>query len=273
MNKNLSESVAYIQSHTQAIPKIALILGSGLGDFGSQLSNTTVIDAHDIPHYPTSSVQGHAGRLLFGTLERGGRTSAQLIVFQGRVHFYECADLDKVVYAIRVARALGAEKLIVTNAAGGINPLFEPGDLMFIRDYLNFTGENPFRGTVDVLPHRVFPSFDAELGARAKRVAEENKIETRDGVYCWTKGPTYETAAEIRMMAAAGADAVGMSTAPEVMVAAQSGMRTVGISCITNMATGISKEKLSHAEVTETANTVKMHFTTLVSEIIFDLSA
>ncbi|MGE5313380.1 MAG: purine-nucleoside phosphorylase [Acidobacteriota bacterium] len=273
MTPILSESVAYIRSRTSAVPRIALVLGSGLGEFGTLLSDTTSIDAHDIPHYPVSSVQGHAGRLLFGTLEHGGRKSAQLLVFQGRVHFYECADLQKVVYPIRIARALGADMLLVTNAAGGINPLFAPGDLMFIRDYINLTGENPLRGSADVLSHRIVPSFDLQLLARAKGVAESHHIPTREGVYCWTKGPTYETAAEIRMMRTAGADAVGMSTAPEVMTAAQSGMRVLGISCITNMATGISKEKLSHAEVTETANMVKKNFSRLVSEIIFDLSA
>jgi purine-nucleoside phosphorylase len=269
----ISESVAAIHSRTAVVPKIALVLGSGLGDFGNQLSNSTTIDAHDIPHYPISSVQGHAGRLLFGTIESGGRQSAQLVVFQGRVHFYECADLHKVVYPIRIARMLGADILVVTNAAGGINRLFVPGDLMFINDYLNFTGISPLRASTDVLAHRVVPSFDPALLERAKRVAECNKIPTREGVYCWTKGPTYETAAEIRMMGSAGADAVGMSTVPEVMAASQSGMRTLGISCITNLATGISKEKLSHAEVTETANMVKKNFTTLLKEIIFDLSA
>ncbi|HLP17282.1 MAG TPA: purine-nucleoside phosphorylase [Bacteroidota bacterium] len=273
MNTNLQESVSYIRTRTTAVPKIALVLGSGLGDFGDHLTGTIALSANEIPHYPTSSVQGHAGRLLFGMLENGGRRSAQLVVFQGRVHFYECADLHKVVYPIHVAQALGAELLLVTNAAGGINRLFTPGDLMFIRDYINFTGENPLVGEPDVLLRRNVPSFDPGLLAMAKRVAETNRIQTREGVYCWTKGPTYETAAEIRMMTAAGADAVGMSTAPEVMVAAQCGMKTLGISCITNMATGISKEKLSHVEVTETANMVKKNFTKLLTEILFELSA
>ncbi len=272
MNIKLSDSIDFIQSRAPMTPVIALVLGSGLGDFGSHLSNAVSVDTRDIPHYPISSVPGHAGKILFGTLELGGRTTAQLVVFQGRVHFYECNDLEKVIYPIRIARALGAKTLVVTNAAGGINRLFVPGDLMFIRDYINMTGENPLIGARHAVEKRVRPSFDSAMLAMAKRVALEHMIPTTEGVYCWTKGPTYESAAEIRMMAAAGADAVGMSTVPEVMAAAQLGMKTLGISCITNMATGISKEKLSHSEVTDTANMVKAHFTTLLTEILFALA-
>ena len=272
MNIKLSESVDYIQSRVSTCPRIALVLGSGLGDFGDHLSNTVRIGGQEIPHYPMSSVSGHAGKILFGSLEDGGRKTADLVVFQGRVHYYECSDLGKVVYPIRVARALGAETLFVTNAAGGINRLFTPGDLMFIRDYLNMTGENPLVGENSFVTSRVRPSFDGELLAAAQQVALQHKIPTHEGVYAWTKGPTYETAAEIRMMAAAGADAVGMSTVPEVMVASQIGMKVLGISCITNLATGLSTEKLSHAEVTITANTVKANFTRLLTEILFALS-
>lgn len=272
MNIKLLESSDYIRSRASAIPTIALVLGSGLGDFGNHLSNVATFTAREIPHYPVSSVQGHAGRILFGTLEDSGRTTAQLLVFQGRVHFYECNDLEKVVYPIRIARALGAKTLVVTNAAGGINRLFTPGDLMFIRDYINMTGENPLAGARHAAAKRILPAFDSGLLTIAKGVALEQTIRTTEGVYCWTKGPTYESAAEIRMMAVAGADAVGMSTVPEVIAASQLGMKTLGISCITNMATGISKEKLSHAEVTETANMVKARFTILLKEIMFALS-
>ncbi len=272
MTITLSESIDAIRSRAPLVPTIALVLGSGLGDFGDHLSNTISIGAGEIPHYPMSSVSGHAGRILFGTLEDGGRKTTQLVVFQGRVHYYECSDLGKVVYPIRVARALGATTLFVTNAAGGVNRLFTPGDLMFIRDYINMTGENPLIGLKGAVGQRIRPAFDPELLAIARRTALNHAIPTQDGVYCWTKGPTYETAAEIRMMAGAGADAVGMSTVPEVIAASQLGMRTLGISCITNMATGLSKEKLSHAEVTETANTVKANFTRLLTEILFALS-
>lgn len=272
MTIKLTEAVDYIRSRAPHTPTIALVLGSGLGDFGDHLSDPISIAAAEIPHYPTSSVSGHAGRILFGTLQDGARKTAQLVVFQGRVHFYECSDLGKVVFPIRVARALGAKTLFVTNAAGGVNRMFEPGDLMFIRDYINMTGENPLIGMPEAMTNIVRPSFDKELLSIAEQVALRHSIPTKEGVYCWTKGPTYETAAEIRMMAGVGADAVGMSTVPEVMAAAQIGMRTLGISCITNMATGISEGKLSHAEVTETANTVKAHFTTLLTEILFALS-
>jgi purine-nucleoside phosphorylase len=272
MNLKLSQSVDFIESRVTVRPKIALVLGSGLGDFGDHLSNTISIGANEIQNYPVSTVPGHAGRILFGTLDEGGKKTAPLVVFQGRVHYYECSDLEKVIFPIRIARALGADTLLVTNAAGGINRLFAPGDLMFIRDYLNMTAENPLIGTMSALSNFVRPSFDAELLSIAKCVALEHAIPTKEGVYCWTKGPTYETAAEIRMMGDAGADAVGMSTVPEMMAASQLGMRVLGISCITNMATGISKDKLSHAEVTETANMVKANFTRLLTEILFALS-
>jgi len=274
-NTLLSESISYLKKQVSTVPKIAVVLGSGLGDFAQQIKHPTSIPTADIPHYPVSTVQGHAGKIIFGTLEKEGKQSAQLIVFQGRVHLYESNDVRKVTYPIRIASALGAEKVIITNAAGGINRLFDAGTLMFIRDYINLTGENPLIGSSDlnsILHKRTTPPMDPEFLEQAKSIALNNGIVTKVGVYCWTKGPTYETASEIRMMATMGADAVGMSTVPEIMVAHQFGMKILGISCITNMATGISPTKLSHAEVTETANRVKNDFEKLVSEIIFGIS-
>lgn len=274
MDNQFIDSINYLTARIKVKPAIAIVLGSGLGDFAQLLKNPIVIPTSDIPHYPHSTVQGHAGKIIFGTLEDAGRRSTQLIVFQGRVHLYESNDVQKVVYPIRVAAALGAGQLIVTNAAGGINRLFDSGTLMFIRDYINLTGENPLIGSA-VTGINGYPRNDAaltpDLLKMAKQVALKNGIATKEGVYCWTKGPTYESAAEIRMMAALGADAVGMSTVPEIICAHNNGLKVLGISCITNMATGISPTKLSHGEVTETANRVKNDFTRLVSEIIFEM--
>lgn len=282
MDTPLHESISYLQSKISIKPKIAVVLGSGLGEFAKQIKNPISIPTSEIPHYPVSTVHGHAGKIIFGKLENGSKQSEQLIVFQGRVHLYESNDVQKVVYPIRIAAELGVQKLIVTNAAGGINRNFDSGTLMFISDYINLTGANPLIGdpTLLSLPFKRRETavgggwgyLDAQLLTKAKSVAIKNGIVTKEGVYCWTKGPTYETAAEIRMMASMGADAVGMSTVPEIIVAHHYGLEILGISCITNMATGISPTKLSHEEVTETANRVKNDFTTLVNEIILEMS-
>ncbi len=274
----IAESVAFIRSKTSSQPTIGIVLGSGLGEFGDLLIDKTTIDTKTIPHYPQSSVPGHAGKLHFGKISSGEKKSAELLVFQGRVHFYETNDLAKVVYPIDMAAALGIKKLIVTNAAGGINRQFAPGDLMFIEDYLNITFRNPLNGRNKLASQRsgnehavIRPAFSREMLVKAKNVARENGIPYKEGVYCWTKGPTYESAAEIHMIDKLGADAVGMSTVPEVIVAAEYGIEALGISCITNLATGLSSEKLSHAEVTVVANRVKQNFTELVSKIVFAL--
>lgn len=276
MNTQLQESVNYLRSKSNTTPKIALVLGSGLGDFAQQIKNPITIPTTEIPHYPISTVQGHAGKIIFGKLENGDKQSADLIVFQGRVHLYESNDVQKVVYPIKIAAELGAQQLIVTNAAGGINRNFDSGTLMFIRDYINLTGENPLIGLANLAKAsnlRKVDTLNRELLNKAKAIAIKNGILTKEGVYCWTKGPTYETVAEIRMMETIGADAVGMSTVPEIIVAHNYGMEILGISCITNMATGISPTKLSHEEVTETANRVKNDFTKLVYEIIFEMES
>jgi purine-nucleoside phosphorylase len=273
MDKYLQESLEYLRSKISLKPKIAVVLGSGLGDFAQQIKNPITIPTSEVPHYPISTVQGHAGKIIFGKLEIDGRKSVELIVFQGRVHLYESNDVQKVVFPIRVAAELGVEQLIVTNAAGGINRNFDSGTLMFIRDFLNLTGENPLIGRIvnEKINGRKMSPMSPALLQKAKLIALKHGISTKEGVYCWTKGPTYETAAEIRMMASIGADAVGMSTVPEIIIANNYGIEILGISCITNMATGISATRLSHLEVTETANRVKNDFTKLVNEIIFDM--
>jgi purine-nucleoside phosphorylase len=268
---HIAASVEYIRSKMSTRPTIGVVLGSGLGDFGDQLIDKVSIDTKSIPHYPVSSVVGHAGKLLFGKIRSGNETSADLMVFQGRIHFYESNDTDIVVYPIEIAHRIGIKTLIVTNAAGGINQQLSPGDLMFINDYINATFESPLVGKKADKVGRGQPPFSPELLLKAKSIALENKIPFKEGVYCWTKGPMYESAAEIRMMGKMGADAVGMSTVPEVIVAAKYGMEVLGISCVTNLATGLSNDKLNHAEVTEVANRVKHNFTELVSKIVLRL--
>ena len=267
----VSASVEYVKSKIRIQPKVGVILGSGLGDFGNLLADKLILNTHDIPQYPVSSVQGHAGKIIFGTIKSGSRTSAQLIVFQGRIHFYECNDAKTVVYPIEVAHRLGIKTMIVTNAAGGVNKRFAPGDLMFINDYMNLSFENPLFGAASDEIRSCRPEFSRNLLAKAKSVALENRIPFKEGVYCWTKGPSYESAAEIRMMGAAGVDAVGMSTVPEMIAGSSHGIEVLGISCITNFATGLTSERLAHAEVTEVANKVKHNFTELVSKIVLRL--
>ena len=268
---HINASVEYIKSKISTQPAIGVVLGSGLGDFGNQLIDKVSIDTKNIPHYPISSVEGHAGKILFGKIRLGSGTSADLMVFQGRIHFYESNDNDIVVYPIEVAHRIGIKTIIVTNAAGGINPQLSPGDLMFIKDYINATFESPLIGRKTNEIGRGRSPFSHELLLMAQSIALENNIPFKEGVYCWTKGPMYESAAEIRMMANFGADAVGMSTVPEVIVAANYGMEVLGISCITNLATGLSSNKLNHAEVTEVANRVKHNFTELLSQIVLRL--
>jgi len=268
----ITEAITYIQSKILSKPTVGIILGSGLGDFGSLVKDPIIIPTNEIPNYPISTVQGHNGKLIFGTIENNDKKASHLLVFQGRVHFYESNSLPKVIFPIEVASALGIKTLIVTNAAGGINRNFQSGDLMLIRDYINLTFENPLIGKSIKASERITNYFDEELMEQAKLKARELKVPIKEGVYCWTKGPSYETSAEIRMMEKLGADAVGMSTVPEVMTAVHLGIKVLGISCITNMATGISPTKLSHDEVTVTANLVKNNFSKLVSEIVLGLN-
>ncbi|MCX6136850.1 MAG: purine-nucleoside phosphorylase [Ignavibacteriales bacterium] len=270
-DQKVKDAVAAIQTMCDRRPRIGIVLGSGLGDFGDGLHNRVEIDTSNIPHYPVSTVPGHAGRLVFGQLVSEGKTSADLLAFQGRIHFYECNDLEKVIFPIQVAAELGIETLILTNAAGGINKAFRPGDLMLIRDFINLTMENPLRGISPPRTASAGNGLDADLLSLARSIAHSSGVQVKEGVYCWTKGPSYESAAEIRMMALAGADAVGMSTMPEVMVATQHGMKVLGVSCITNYATGLTDAKLDHQEVTDVANMVKANFTELLTKIVLAL--
>jgi purine-nucleoside phosphorylase len=249
-----------------------LILGSGLGAFADTFQEQTVIPFSELPHFPRPRVAGHPGNLVLGVAE--GVTVAAL---QGRVHFYEGYSLAEVTYPTRVLGCLGISQLIVTNAAGGINTSFRPGNLMVISDHINSMGANPLVGTnVDELGER-FPdmseAYDRRMRETTLRTAAQKGIPLRQGIYIALTGPSYETPAEIRMCRTLGADAVGMSTVPEVIVANQMGVRVMGISCITNMAAGILPQRLTHREVIETTERVREQFVELLRAVIPQLPA
>lgn len=259
------ETLAYIERRIESPPSVGVILGSGLGDFADTVSKKTILPTNDIPHYPRLTVEGHKGRLVFGTI--GKKT---ILTFQGRIHFYEVDDLSHVLFPIHLAAELGVKILLVTNAAGGINRLLRAGDLMLITDHINLTFENPLlhNGLPVIAPRRKDHVYDERIQRIALEVAAAEGIPLRRGVYCGVKGPSYETAAEIEMIRRIGGDAVGMSTVNEVSLASRLGMRVGGVSCITNLATGVGSLPLSHSEVTEVANRVRTRFTSLLRGVL-----
>jgi purine-nucleoside phosphorylase len=270
--KQVSDAVTYIRSQTGFKPSLALILGSGLGDFGSHVVPTCIIHAADIPHYPVSSVVGHAGKLIFGHVKTQTQQSLPLLVFQGRVHFYETNNLDKVIFPILVAKQLGIKKMLITNAAGGVNKNFSAGDLMLIRNVLNLTFMGVRKNKIDLKKKKTSTSmFDAKLENIILSCAQRLNIPLQEGTYCWLKGPSYETPAEIQMLQRIGVDAVGMSTVPEIVTAHRLGMKLSGISLISNLAAGLSATKLTHKEVTETADQVQSVFTALMKNVVLSI--
>ncbi len=267
MYKHLQETVAYIRKRHPEPPVLGLILGSGLGPYAETFQRRTVIPFSELPHFPGSTVLGHSGNFVLGEAE-----GVHVAALQGRVHFYEGYPITSVVYPVRVLGFLGIRQLIVTNAAGGINVGFRPGDLMLITDHINLMGTNPLIGVnVDELGAR-FPdmseAYNRALRAVALKIAEDRAIFLRQGVYVGLAGPSYETPAEIRMLRSLGADAVGMSTVPEVIAANHMGIRVLGMSCITNMAAGILPQKLTHEEVMTTTAQVEEKFTSLLRGIV-----
>jgi purine-nucleoside phosphorylase len=248
-------------------PRLGLILGSGLGSFADGLERPIAIDYQALPDFPRSSVPGHAGKLVLGY-----HHDVPVVVMQGRVHFYEGYAPWQVAFPTRVLARLGVKHLTVTNAAGGINLSFKVGDLMVITDHLNLAGYNPLVGPNDDRLGPRFPdlshAYDPAFVHLLESVAFQASIPLRHGIYASLSGPSYETPAEIRMLRTLGADAVGMSTVPEVIVAAHVGLPVTGVSCITNLAAGIGTQKLSHAEVSHTANQVKDTFTRLVGQFL-----
>ena len=270
MTEELDQAKAAIRSLSALQPEVALILGSGLGAYAQSLTDRRAIPYAEIPHMPLSGVAGHQGNLVMG--RQGGKA---VVAMQGRAHLYEGYTAKEVVFGLRLMAWLGAETVIVTNAAGGIAPELEVGDLMAITDQLNLTGTSSLLGPND---ERLGPRFvdmtqayDPSLIVTASEVAEGQGLTLRRGVYAGLLGPAYETPAEIRMLRALGADAVGMSTVLEVLAARHVGCRVLGISCISNLAAGMSEQPLSHDDVHETARRVQPRFEALLSGILKSL--
>ncbi|MBI2374997.1 MAG: purine-nucleoside phosphorylase [Deltaproteobacteria bacterium] len=263
---SIARSVAAIRARSGLEPRVGLVLGSGLGALADALELETELAYGEIG-FPVSTVVGHAGRLCLGRLD-----GVPVAVMRGRIHLYEGHPVADVVLPVRVLVGLGAKSLVITNAAGGIDPSFLVGDLMLIRDHLNLTGTNALVGPNDESLGPRFPdmsfAYDPKAIAMAKQVASERGITVREGVYAGLLGPSYETPAEIRMLRALGADAVGMSTVLEVIAARHMGARVVGISCISNKAAGLSSELLTHAEVQATADAIQGSLLSLVRGIV-----
>ena len=265
--EKLETCLASVRQKTDFKPEVALILGSGLGDYADEIKIETTIDYTDIEGFPTSTVAGHKGRFVFGYVG-----NVPVVIMQGRVHYYEGYPMTDVVLPTRLMGMMGAKKVLLTNAAGGVNPSFRPGDFMLITDHITTAVPSPLIGpNIEELGTR-FPDmsevYDKELREIIRQAARNTGISLQQGVYVQLTGPAYETPAEIRMCRTWGADAVGMSTACEAVVARHMGLKVCGISCITNLASGMSGKPLDHKEVQETADRVAEEFKRLVTETI-----
>lgn len=265
--RNLQEAQKFIQLNIGQAPEVALILGSGLGHVADSLTDTVTIPYKDIPGFPVSTAPGHASKLVVGTLQ-----GTRVLVFQGRFHYYEGYNMEQIAFPIRCLTLLGCKTLILTNAAGGVNTNYQPGDLMLISDHINTTGQNPLVGAnYDNLGPR-FPdlsyTYTPKLRTLAKKIANSLHINLQEGVYAWTTGPSFETPAEIRMLRNSGADAVGMSTVPEAILATHGGIQVLGISCISNMAAGVLDQPITEEEVMEIGKSVSGKFSALITELV-----
>lgn len=266
----IESAVNYIKTKINYVPDIAVVLGSGLGNLADVVENPVYVDYKDIEGFPVSTAPGHKGRFIFGTL-----MGKKVACMQGRFHFYEGYNMQQVVLGIRVLRKLGCEKLIVTNAAGGINTDFVPGDIMMITDHINFMGTNVLIGKNDSTLGTRFPdmsyAYDPKLREKTEKCAKELGMLIKKGVYIGCTGPSYETPAEIRAFRILGADAVGMSTVPEVIAANHCGMKVLAFSLITNMAAGILEQPLSEEEVLETGAKKSRELQRLIAKIIWEM--
>ncbi len=268
--KRIDQICAFIGERVPYVPEVLVILGSGLGAMADEVEEKIVVKYEDIDGFLVSTVEGHAGQFVFGTYK-----GKKVAMMQGRFHYYEGYSMKEVTLPVYVMSRLGVKNLIVTNACGGVNKNLSPGDLMLIEDHLNFTGNNPLMGqNLSEFGPR-FPDmsrvYSRELMALAKKIGSEENIALKEGVYAIYTGPSYETPAEIRAYRTLGADAIGMSTVPEAIVANYSGMKVLGVSCITNMASGILDQPLNHEEVIEVSARVRDSFITLISRVIEEM--
>ncbi|QUH26589.1 purine-nucleoside phosphorylase [Serpentinicella alkaliphila] len=270
LNK-VREAKEHIESEITVKPQVGLILGSGLGTLADEIKNPIILDYDEIPHFPISTVEGHAGNLVIGELE--GKI---VVAMKGRFHYYEGYSMQEVTFPVRVMKALGIEHIIITNACGGLNSKLYPGALMIINDHINFTGDNPLIGRNYEEFGPRFPdmstAYNKDLIKLAHKVGKEIGVETFEGVYISISGPNYLSKAELSMMINFGADTVGMSTVPEVIVANHMGMKILGISCVTDMAIPNQLESISHEQVMEVANKTRPKFISLVKGILNEVN-
>ena len=267
LDEKVKESLAYIATITPLRPEIALVLGSGLGKLASVITEKTEINYQDIPHFCSSTAPGHVGKLIFGKLG-----AVEVVCMQGRIHYYEGYGMEQTVYPVRVLAKMGIKYLLLSNASGGINLSFKPGDLMLLTDHINFMGINPLVGANEASFGVRFSDMSYAYKPALRQIALEAAAELgedlKQGVYLACSGPSYETPAEIRMFRQWGADAVGMSTVPEVIVANHSGIKTIAISCVSNMAAGILDQPLTEEEVLETGEKSSQRFCALMTRIV-----
>ncbi|MDR1568632.1 MAG: purine-nucleoside phosphorylase [Streptococcaceae bacterium] len=265
----LNETLTYLQARGVGKVDLGLILGSGLGELADEINSTVRIDYANIPHFQKTTVTGHAGCLIYGEL-----SGKQVLLMQGRFHFYEGYSMAEITYPVRLMTKLGARGLIVTNAAGGVNAAFKPSDLMLISDHINYNGQNPLIGENAEAFGTRFPdmsaAYDKEYRQIAKKAASQLDIDLVEGIYMFFSGPSYETPAEIRFARTIGADAVGMSSVPEVIVARHSGLRVLGISAISNYASGM-QGTLDHSEIISITEKIKPKFKELIKQILEEL--
>jgi len=270
MYDRIKQTSEFIQSKTNIKPRIGIVLGSGLGNLAGQIEIESSIDYHDIPNFPEVTVKGHSGRLLIGRL--GGQ---DIVAMQGRFHFYEGHSMKTLSFPIRVMINMGIELLVLSNAAGGMNPDFKVGDIMLIKDHINLFPDNPLMGQNDERLGPRFPDmsdvYDKELIAKAHQIGKENGINLKEGVYVGVTGPTFETPAEYKYFRVIGGDAVGMSTVPEAIVASHAGIKTFGFSVITDLGVEGQVETVSHEEVIEAANAAEPKLTLIVTELLKSL--
>lgn len=265
--EKIRRASAYIEERMDLSPRLGIVLGSGLGALAEQVKDPVVISYDDIPHFKNSTVEGHSGRLVIGMLQ-----DMEVMVLQGRLHYYEGLSMDQVVFPIRCMKMLGVESLIVTNAAGSLDADYQPGQLMLIRDHIKMVTDSPLRGhNIDSFGPRfndMSDPYDKEIRELAKQCASQLGIDMKEGVYCYMPGPSYETASEVRMLSILGGHAVGMSTVPEVITACHGGLKVLGISCIANMGTGLRDQPLHHEEIIQVGEQVRKSFTALLESII-----
>lgn len=263
----IKEAADFIGQRVTVRPRIGIILGSGLGALGDQVQEPVKIGYEEIPHFQTSTVAGHSGRLVAGLLQ-----DLPVLVFQGRLHYYEGLSMEQVVFPVRVLRMLGADSLIVTNAAGSLDPAYQPGELMLIRDHIKMVTDSPLRGpNIDSFGPRfndMSEPYASDIRELAHRCGRRLGIDLKEGVYCYMSGPSYETASEVRMLNILGGHAVGMSTVPEVITAVHSGMKVLGVSCITNMGTGLLDQPLHHEEIIRIGEQVRTTFIDLLEAVV-----